>query len=43
MDFADATLVVLANDLGIDHIVTFDRKDFGTYRIGKKRPFTIVP
>lgn len=43
MDFADATLVVLANDLGIDHIVTFDRKDFGIYRVAKKRSFTILP
>ncbi len=43
MDFADATLLVLANDLGIDHIVIFDRKDYGIYRIGKKRSFTIMP
>lgn len=43
MDFADATLFVLAKHLGIDHIVTFDRKHFGIYRIGKKRSFTIMP
>ena len=43
MDYADATLVVLAEDLGINHIVTFDKKDFGIYRIGRKRPFVILP
>lgn len=43
MDFADATLLVLANDLGIDYVVTFDKKDYGIYRIGKKRSFTIMP
>ena len=35
MDFSDATLVSLAHDLPIDHIVTFDRKDFGIYRLQK--------
>lgn len=43
MDFADATLVVLANDLGCRNIVTFDRNDFSIYRIGKKGYFTILP
>ena len=43
MDFADATLVSLAHDLSIDHIVTFDRKDFSIYRLHKKRSFTVVP
>ena len=33
MDFVDATLVSLAHDLSIDHIVTFDKKDFGIYRL----------
>lgn len=42
MDFADATLVCLANDLSIDHIVTFDKKDFNIYRL-HKRPFIVVP
>jgi len=42
MDFADATLVSLANDLSIDHIVTFDKKDFNIYRL-HKRPFIVVP
>ncbi len=43
MDFADATLVVLAHDLGIDQVVTFDRKHFSTYRIDKTQSFSIIP
>jgi predicted nucleic acid-binding protein len=43
MDFADASLVVLAHDLGIDQVLTFDRKHFSTYRIDKKQPFSIIP
>ena len=43
MDFADATLVSLAHDLSIDHIVTFNRKDFSIYRLHKKRSFIVVP
>ena len=43
MDFADATLVLLAHDLGIDQVVTFDRKHFSTYRIDKKQAFFIIP
>jgi predicted nucleic acid-binding protein len=43
MDFADATLASLAHDLSIDHIVTFDRKDFSIYRLHKKRSFIVVP
>ncbi|MBW1799269.1 MAG: PIN domain-containing protein [Deltaproteobacteria bacterium] len=43
MDFADATLVSAANDLMIDHIATFDKKHFGSYRLRNKRFFTILP
>lgn len=43
MDFADATLVVLAHDLGTDQVVTFDKKYFSIYRIDKKRSFSIIP
>ena len=42
MDFADGSLVCIAYDLGIHAAVTFDKKHFGLYRVGKK-PFTIVP
>jgi hypothetical protein len=43
MDFADATLVVLAEELGTDLILTTDRRDFGVYRIGGKGRFRIRP
>ncbi|MCI0415386.1 PIN domain-containing protein [bacterium] len=43
MDFADATLVVLAEETGIDEILTLDLKGFQTYRISGKKPFKILP
>jgi predicted nucleic acid-binding protein len=43
MDFADATLVVLAEDLGTDLVFTTDRRDFEVYRAGGHRPFQILP
>lgn len=43
MDFADATLVHLAQREGLTTILTVDNDDFETYRIGKKRRFRILP
>ena len=43
MDFADASIVCLASETGIQNIVTFDRKDFTIYRLPKKKNFTIMP
>ena len=43
MDFADATLVVLAEDLGSDLIMTTDRADFSIYRMSGKHAFQVVP
>lgn len=43
MDYTDASLVVLAEDLNTDAVFTTDRKGFSVYRIGKKRPFRILP
>ena len=43
MDYADASLVVLAEDLGCDRIFTLDRRGFSTYRLGGRRGFRIVP
>ena len=43
MDFADATLVVLAETLETDAVLTTDRRDFSVYRIAEKRPFRILP
>ncbi|MEL6814092.1 MAG: PIN domain-containing protein [Cyanobacteria bacterium J06598_3] len=39
MDFADASLVVLAESLGHGRIVTVDRRDFGIYRWANSQPF----
>ncbi len=43
MDFADATIVCLATETGMQDIVTFDKKDFAVYKLPKKRSFTIMP
>jgi hypothetical protein len=43
MDFADATIVCLAAETGMQNIVTFDRKDFAVYKLPKKKSFTIIP
>jgi len=43
MDLADATLVALADVLGISKIFTLDHKDFSIYRVKKKRRFTLIP
>lgn len=43
MDYADATLVSLADDLSIPHVVTFDVRGFGIYRLSLKRPFIVLP
>jgi predicted nucleic acid-binding protein len=43
MDYADATLVVLAEDLATDLVFTTDRQDFRLYRIGGRREFRILP
>lgn len=38
MDFADATLVLLAEALDVDEILTLDRRGFSTYRTRDDRP-----
>ena len=43
MDFADATLVALAEDTGIRDVFTLDRKGFQVYRIGKRETFRMLP
>ncbi len=42
MDFADASLVCLAERLSLDRIFTVDRRDFSVYRLHGKKPFTII-
>ena len=39
MDLADASLVVLAEELGHGHILTTDMRDFKTYRCKNHHPF----
>ena len=43
MDFADATLVCLAQDLAVRHVVTLDRKGFGVYRLRRGKTFILLP
>lgn len=43
MDFADATLVALAEETSIRDIFTLDRRGFEVYRIGKYRTFRLFP
>jgi uncharacterized protein len=43
MDFADATLVRLAQRESIAKIFTVDHADFETYRIDGRRKFAVVP
>ncbi len=43
MDFADATLVALAEEVELGDIFTLDRRGFETYRWGRSRSFTIYP
>jgi len=43
MDFADATLVTLGEDLGLDQVFTLDRRGFGVFRLHGRRPFRIIP
>ena len=43
MDFADATIVTLAEEMGVAEILTLDRRGFSTYRIRGKTAFKILP
>ena len=43
MDFADATLVHVANREGLQEIFTLDRRDFSIYKMKQNRPFKVVP
>jgi predicted nucleic acid-binding protein len=42
MDFADATLVLLADELGTGDILTLDERGFRTYRFRGTRRFRLV-
>ncbi|NIM00428.1 MAG: PIN domain-containing protein [Acidobacteria bacterium] len=43
MDYADATLVVLAEELSTTLVFTTERRDFGIYRVRGKGKFRIKP
>ncbi len=42
MDYADATIVCLAMDTGIQNIITLDKRDFSIYRI-RNQSLVIMP
>lgn len=42
MDFADATLVLLAEGLKVREVLTLDRRGFSTYRTRRGRPLKLV-
>lgn len=43
MDFADATLVALAEELDCTAVFTTDRTDFSVYRLKGRKPFRLLP
>ncbi len=43
MDFADATLVVVAEEFRVYDVFTLDRKGFSAYRAHRNHPFRILP
>jgi predicted nucleic acid-binding protein len=43
MDFADATLVTLAEGTGIDEVFTLDMRGFSAYRIHGRKAFKVWP
>lgn len=42
MDYADATLVLLAERLGVFDVLTLDRRGFTVYRSTQGKHFTLV-
>jgi len=40
MDLADASIVVLAEELGSERILSTDNRDFGAHRWKNRKPFT---
>jgi hypothetical protein len=43
MDFADATLVALGEELDSNKVFTLDRRGFSVFRLNGKRPFEVLP
>jgi predicted nucleic acid-binding protein len=42
MSLADASLVTLAEERGVDRVFSLDR-DFHIYRLNGRRQFTVIP
>ncbi len=42
MDYADATLVLLAEALNVNDVLTLDRRGFSTYRFKRRQSFKLV-
>jgi hypothetical protein len=43
MDYADATLVALAEELDTGFVLTTDKRDFSVYRRNGRKRFQICP
>jgi hypothetical protein len=43
MDYADATLVTLAENAAVSCIITLDKKDFSVYRLPGRKGFHSLP
>ena len=43
MDYADATLVALGEELGTDQVFTLDRRGFSVYRLNQRKAFQVLP
>jgi predicted nucleic acid-binding protein len=43
MDYADATLVALGEELGTDLVFTLDHRGFSSYRLNQRKKFQLVP
>ncbi len=43
MDFADATLIVLGEELPTDRVFTLDRRGFSIYCLQGRKPFRMMP
>jgi predicted nucleic acid-binding protein len=43
MDYADASLVVVADALQLEIVFTLDRRGFRTFRRGNGSPFAVLP
>ncbi|MCC6212030.1 MAG: PIN domain-containing protein [Burkholderiales bacterium] len=43
MDYADATLVALGEELNTSRVFTLDRRGFSAYRLRRRKPFELLP